>query len=28
MTLLDLGYAFEPGAAVKAAQAVLKENWQ
>jgi len=28
MTLLDLGYAFESGAAVKAAQAVLKENWQ
>jgi len=28
MTLLDLGYAFEPGAAVRAAQAVLKENWQ
>ena len=28
MTLLDLGYAFEPGLAVKAAQAVLKENWQ
>ena len=28
MTLLDLGYAFEPGAAVKAAQTVLKENWQ
>ena len=28
MTLLDLEYAFEPGAAVKAAQAVLKENWQ
>jgi aspartate aminotransferase-like enzyme len=28
MTLLDLGYAFEPGAAVKAAQNVLKENWQ
>jgi aspartate aminotransferase-like enzyme len=28
MTLLDLGYAFEPGGAVKAAQAVLKENWQ
>jgi aspartate aminotransferase-like enzyme len=28
MTLLDLGYAFEPGGAVKAAQTVLKENWQ
>lgn len=28
MTLLDLGYAFEPGAALKAAQTVLKENWQ
>lgn len=28
MTLLDLGYAFEPGAAMKAAQTVLKENWQ
>jgi len=28
MTLLDLGYAFEPGGAVKAAQIVLKENWQ
>ena len=27
MTLSDLGYAFEPGSALKAAQAVLKENW-
>jgi len=27
MTLIDLGYAFEHGGAVKAAQAVLKENW-
>ena len=28
MTLIDLGYTFEAGAGVKAAQAVLKENWQ
>jgi aspartate aminotransferase-like enzyme len=28
MTLSDLGYAFVAGAALKAAQAVLKENWQ
>jgi serine---pyruvate transaminase len=28
MSLLDLGYAFEPGGAVKAAQVVLRENWQ
>jgi len=28
MTLIDLGYAFEHGGAVKAAQAVLKENWE
>jgi aspartate aminotransferase-like enzyme len=28
MTLADLGYKFEAGGAVKAAQAVLKENWQ
>jgi len=28
MTLADLGYNFEAGGAVKAAQAVLKENWQ
>jgi serine---pyruvate transaminase len=28
MTLLDLGYAFEAGQGVKAAQSVLKENWQ
>jgi serine---pyruvate transaminase len=27
MTLGDLGYVFEQGQAVKAAQAVLKENW-
>jgi aspartate aminotransferase-like enzyme len=28
MTLSDLGYAFEPGSGLKAAQAVLKETWQ
>ncbi len=28
MTLADLGYAFEPGRGVRAAQDVLKENWQ
>jgi aspartate aminotransferase-like enzyme len=28
MTLMDLGYKFEAGAGIKAAQAVLKENWQ
>jgi len=28
MTLADLGYKFEAGSGVKAAQAVLKENWQ
>ncbi|MHB8095340.1 MAG: pyridoxal-phosphate-dependent aminotransferase family protein [Candidatus Aminicenantales bacterium] len=28
MTLIDLGYGFEHGGAVKAAQAVLKENWE
>lgn len=28
MTLAELGYAFEAGNAVKAAQAVLRENWQ
>ncbi|MEN6310249.1 MAG: alanine--glyoxylate aminotransferase family protein [Acidobacteriota bacterium] len=28
MTLADLGYKFEAGNGVKAAQAVLKENWQ
>jgi aspartate aminotransferase-like enzyme len=28
MTLMDLGYTFEAGAGIKAAQAVLKENWQ
>jgi aspartate aminotransferase-like enzyme len=28
MTLTDLGYTFEPGSGLKAAQAVLKENWQ
>ena len=28
MTLLDLGFAFEPGRGLKAAQSVLKENWQ
>ena len=27
MTLMDLGYKFEMGASIKAAQAVLKENW-
>ncbi len=28
MTLSDLGYPFEAGSGLKAAQAVLKENWQ
>jgi serine---pyruvate transaminase len=28
MTLMDLGYKFDAGAGIKAAQAVLKENWQ
>jgi aspartate aminotransferase-like enzyme len=28
MTLSDIGYAFEPGSGLKAAQAVLKETWQ
>ena len=28
MTLLDLGFAFEKGAAVKAAETVLRENWK
>jgi aspartate aminotransferase-like enzyme len=28
MTLADLGYAFEAGSSVRAAQSVLKENWQ
>lgn len=28
MTLADLGYKFEAGSGVRAAQAVLKENWQ
>jgi aspartate aminotransferase-like enzyme len=28
MTLMDLGYKFEAGAGIRAAQAVLKENWQ
>ncbi len=28
MTLGDLGYEFEPGSGIRAAQAVLKENWQ
>ncbi len=28
MTLIDLGYRFEPGSGLKAAQNVLKENWQ
>jgi aspartate aminotransferase-like enzyme len=28
MTLMDLGYKFEAGAGIKAAQTVLKENWQ
>lgn len=27
MTLADLGYKFEPGASVKAAEPVLRENW-
>jgi aspartate aminotransferase-like enzyme len=28
MTLLDLGYKFQAGAGITAAQTVLKENWQ
>ncbi len=28
MTLMDLGYEFQAGAGITAAQAVLKENWQ
>jgi aspartate aminotransferase-like enzyme len=28
MTLMDLGYKFEAGAGISAAQAILKENWQ
>jgi len=28
MTLMDLGYKFEAGAGLRAAQAILKENWQ
>jgi aspartate aminotransferase-like enzyme len=28
MTLMDLGYKFEAGAGITAAQAILKENWQ
>ncbi len=28
MTLMDLGFKFEPGSGVRAAQAVLKEAWQ
>jgi serine---pyruvate transaminase len=28
MTLMDLGYKFQPGAGITAAQAVLKESWQ
>jgi serine---pyruvate transaminase len=27
MTLADLGYKFEPGASIKAAEPVLRENW-
>ncbi len=27
MTLMDLGYSFEPGQAIKAAEKILKENW-
>jgi aspartate aminotransferase-like enzyme len=28
MTLSELGYGFESGQAIKAAQDVLKENWE
>jgi aspartate aminotransferase-like enzyme len=28
MTLSDLGYEFEGGSSIRAAEAVLKENWQ
>jgi aspartate aminotransferase-like enzyme len=28
MTLQDLGYRFEAGSGLRAAQAVLKETWQ
>ena len=28
MTLLDLGYSFEPGQSIKAAEKIIKENWQ
>jgi aspartate aminotransferase-like enzyme len=28
MTLMDLGYKFEPGSGLRAAQNVLKESWQ
>ena len=28
MTLMDLGYPFEPGQAIKAAEKIIKENWQ
>ncbi|MFC2166985.1 pyridoxal-phosphate-dependent aminotransferase family protein [Acidobacteriota bacterium] len=28
MTLMDLGYSFEPGLAIKAAEKIIKENWE
>lgn len=28
MTLMDLGYSFEPGLAIKTAEKIIKENWQ
>jgi aspartate aminotransferase-like enzyme len=28
MTLQELGYSFESGQAVKAAEEILKENWE
>ncbi|MCJ7582564.1 MAG: alanine--glyoxylate aminotransferase family protein [Candidatus Aminicenantes bacterium] len=28
MTLMDLGYSFEPGVAIKAAEIIIKENWE
>lgn len=28
MTLMDLGYSFEPGLAIKAAELIIKENWE
>ncbi|MFC2161555.1 pyridoxal-phosphate-dependent aminotransferase family protein [Acidobacteriota bacterium] len=27
MTLMDLGYSFEPGLSIKAAEQIIKENW-